>query len=78
MAQLSRLTAEQFLFLEEAFAASWALAAAGEQGVLERLDAGPVEPGTLDSNQYDPSHLAGASAQMCAEFVLLSTTAHQS
>jgi hypothetical protein len=55
VAQPARLAAEQFLFLEETFAASWALAAAGELGVLERLDAGPVESGTLDSNQYDPN-----------------------
>ncbi len=64
VAQLARLTAAQFLLLEEAFAASWALAAAGELGVLDRLDAGPVEPGTLDSNEYDPSQLARASAQI--------------
>ena len=42
VAQPARLTAEQFLFLEEAFAVSCALAAAGELGVLERLDAGPL------------------------------------
>ena len=30
VAQLARLTTEQFLFLEEASAASWALTAAGE------------------------------------------------
>ena len=33
VAQLARLTAEQFLFLEEAFVASWALAAADELGI---------------------------------------------
>ncbi len=60
VAQLARLTAAQFLLLEEAFAASWALAAAGELGVLERLDAGPVEPGTLVSNLFHPRQLAGA------------------
>jgi len=33
VAQLARLPAEQFLFLEEAFAVSWAPAAGGELGV---------------------------------------------
>lgn len=44
------LSPDQFLFIQEAFAASWAVTAADELGVLERLDAGPVDPGTLASD----------------------------